>query len=187
MIVALIVVCEVAFWVLLAAGLLLRYAAHRPRLGLAVLLVEPLLEVVLLAATALDLRRGAEPSWTHGLAALYVGYTAAYGRTTLRRLDGHARHRLAGGPRPPRPPRHGRARTAHEVRLWLRTLLAVALACGLLQLAILYVGEADASAPLRSWQFVALRALGIHGLIALSYVLWPQRAPGDKAPGAERS
>ncbi|MFJ4437218.1 hypothetical protein [Streptomyces sp. NPDC088923] len=187
MIITSIVVCEVAFWVLLAAGLLLRYAAHRPRAGVAVLLVEPLLEVVLLAVTAFDLRRGAEPSWTHGLAALYLGGTVAYGRYTLRWLDGHARHRLAGGPRPAGPPRHGRARAAHEVRLWLRTLLAAALACGLLQLAILYVGGAEAAAPLRSWQFVALRALGIHGLIALSYVVWPKRAPVGKAAGAERS
>ncbi|WP_431036818.1 hypothetical protein ACQYWQ_21925 [Streptomyces sp. P6-2-1] len=187
MVFALIIVCEVAFWVLLVAGLLLRYAARKPRAGLAVLLVEPLLEVLLLAVTALDLRRGAEPSWSHGLAALYVGFTLAYGHYTLQWLDGHARHRLAGGPRPPKPPRYGRARAAHEVRLWLRTLLAAALAWGFLQLAILYVGDADASAPLRSWQSLARRVLVVHGLIALSFVIWPHRASDDKAPPAERS
>nr|WP_203606479.1 hypothetical protein [Streptomyces sp. SID11385] len=168
-------------------GLALRYGARMPRTGLAVLLVEPVLELVLLVVTALDLRRGATPAWSHGLAALYIGFTVAYGHSTLQWLDGHARHRLAGGPRPPKPPRHGRPRTVHEVRLWLRTLLAAALACGLLQLAILFLGDPDASAPLRSWQLVALRALGVHGLIAFSFVLWPPRAPGDKASATERN
>ena len=46
-----------------------------PRSGLALLLCEPLLEVVLLVVTAIDLKNGAEPDWTHGLAALYIGFT----------------------------------------------------------------------------------------------------------------
>ncbi|MCQ9707551.1 hypothetical protein M7752_14125, partial [Streptomyces sp. BSP1] len=109
MIVTLIVICEVGFWVLLAAGLGLRYLAKMPRTGAAVLLCEPLLEVVLLVVTVLDLRAGADPDWKHGLAAVYIGYTAAFGHYTVRWLDGHARHRLAGGPPPVRPPRFGAA------------------------------------------------------------------------------
>lgn len=62
MIVTLIVLCEVGFWVLLAAGLGLRYLAKMPRTGAAVLLCEPLLEVVLLVVTVLDLRAGAAPT-----------------------------------------------------------------------------------------------------------------------------
>ena len=94
MIVTLIVICEVGFWVLLAAGLGLRYLAKMPRTGAALLLCEPLLEVVLLVVTVLDLRAGAAPDWKHGLAALYIGYTLAFGHYTVRWLDGHARHRL---------------------------------------------------------------------------------------------
>jgi hypothetical protein len=175
-IVGLIVACEAGFWVLLAAGLAVRYLLRLRRTSVALLLCEPLLEVVLFVVTAIDLRNGAEPSWEHGLAALYLGFTVAYGHYTIRRLDGHAAHRLAGGPPPPKPPRFGLPRAAHEGRLWLRTLLAATVACALLQGAIWFVGAGDTSA-LRAFQWVALRAVGLHGLIALTYLLWPKRAP----------
>ena len=61
MIVTLIIACEIGFWVLLAAGLAVRYLLRMPRTGMALLLCEPLLEVVLLVVTALDLKNGAEP------------------------------------------------------------------------------------------------------------------------------
>ncbi|MFV2120836.1 hypothetical protein ACE14D_21290, partial [Streptomyces sp. Act-28] len=111
MVITLIVVCEVGFWVLLAAGLAARYLLRMPRTGMALLLCEPLLEVVLLVATAVDLRGGAEPDWTHGLAALYIGYTVGHGHRTVKWLDGHAAHRFGGAPRPVGPPRHGTARS----------------------------------------------------------------------------
>lgn len=177
MVVTLIIACEVAFWVLLVAGLSLRYLVKMPRTGAAVLLCEPVLELVLLAVTAIDLKNGAEPSWRHGLAAVYIGYTVAYGHYTVKWLDGHFAHRFAGGPPPPRPPRYGTARAKHEARLWLRTVLGAAVACALLQGAVWYVGDADKAASLHSWQLVALRAVGIHGLIALTYAIWPKKAP----------
>ncbi|MFF8844521.1 hypothetical protein ACF08N_17685 [Streptomyces sp. NPDC015127] len=183
MIVTLIVVCEVGFWVLLAAGLATRYLLMMPRTGAALLLCEPLLEVVLLVATAVDLDNGAEPSWKHGLAALYIGYTVGHGHRTVRWLDGHAAHRLGGAPPPPKPPRHGMARARHEGRVWLGTLIAAGVTTVLLQIAIWYVGDASRTESLRSWMTVAWRSAGIHGLIALSYVLWPKKAPTD---GPER-
>ncbi|MFE6284489.1 hypothetical protein [Streptomyces sp. NPDC057877] len=181
MIVALIIVCEVGFWVLLALGLAVRYLLKWRRTSVALLLCEPLLEVVLFVATAIDLRNGAEPSWEHGLAALYIGFTVAYGHYTIRWLDGHAAHRLAGAPKPTGPPRYGLPRAAHEGRLWLRTVLAAAVACALLQGAVWYVGDSGDVSSLRSFQWVALRAAGIHGVIALTYLLWPKKDPGKAA------
>ncbi|MFD7554286.1 MULTISPECIES: hypothetical protein [unclassified Streptomyces] len=179
MIVALIIACEVGFWVLLAAGLALRYLAKRPGAGAAVLLCEPVLELVLLVVTTLDLANGAEPDWKHGVAALYLGYTVGYGHYTIKWLDGHAAHRLAGGPKPPGPG-HGRARAVHEWKLWLRTVVAAAVALGLLQAAIAYVGDAGDVSSLRAWQFGALRAVGIHALIAAAYTIWPKKAPAPQ-------
>ncbi|WP_405984741.1 hypothetical protein [Streptomyces sp. NBC_00872] len=186
MIVTLIIVCEVGFWVLPAAGLALRYLAGLRRLGAAVLLLEPLLELVLLAVTAVDLKNGAEPDWKHGLAALYIGCTVAYGHYTVKWIDGHAAHRFTGAPPPPRPPRHGRARARHEGRLWLRTVLAAAVATALLQLAAWYVGDEGDTRSLTEWQFTALRVVGVHGVIALTYTIWPKKAPAtpaDPGPG----
>lgn len=177
MIVALIAACEIGFWVLLAAGLAFRYLLRMPRTGLALLLCEPLLEVVLLVATALDLRNGAEPSWAHGLAALYIGYTVGHGHRTVKWLDGHAAHRFGGAPKPAGPPRYGTARARHETRVWLGTLAGAVVATVLLQLAIRYVGDASRVGSLESWRTTAWKAAGIHGLIALTYWLWPKKAP----------
>jgi hypothetical protein len=171
MIVALIIACEVGFWVLLAAGLAVRYLLKRRRTSVVLLLCEPLLEVVLFVVTAIDLKNGAEPTWEHGLAALYIGFTVAYGHCTIRRLDGHAAHRLAGAPPPPKPPRYGMARAGHEGKIWLRTLLAAA------------VGDGSTES-LRAFQWAALRAAVIHGLIALTYLIWPKKGP---TVGPERS
>ncbi|CAL9585547.1 hypothetical protein SUDANB176_05126 [Streptomyces sp. enrichment culture] len=180
MIVALIAACEVGFWVLLAAGLACRYLLRMPRTGLALLLCEPLLEVVLLVATALDLRNGAEPNWTHGLAALYIGYTVGHGHRTVKWLDGHAAHRLGGAPKPLGPPRHGLARARHETRVWLGTLTGAAVATALLQVAIWYVDDASRTTSLESWRSTAWRAAGIHGLVTLAYWIWPKKAPAGE-------
>ncbi|MFD0251406.1 hypothetical protein ACFVGX_10875 [Streptomyces sp. NPDC127113] len=182
MIVTLIIVCEIGFWVLLAAGLSVRYLLRMPRTGMALLLCEPLLEVVLLVVTALDLKNGADPSWKHGLAALYIGYTVGHGHRTVKWLDGHAAHRIGGAPKPPRPPRYGMARARHEGRVWLGTLLAAAVATGLLQIAMWYVDDPSRTTSLESWQYTAWRTAGIHGLIALTYAIWPKRAPAGTAP-----
>ncbi|MFD5949384.1 hypothetical protein ACFWAZ_25360 [Streptomyces collinus] len=181
MIVALIAACEIGFWVLLAAGLATRYLLKMPRTGLALLLCEPLLEVVLLVATALDLKNGAEPNWTHGLAALYIGYTVGHGHRTVKWLDGHAAHRLGGAPSPPKPPRYGMARARHEGTVWLGTLMGAVVATVLLQLAIWYVDDPSRVTSLESWRWVAWRTAGIHGLIALSYAVWPRKAPAGEA------
>ncbi|WP_448318862.1 hypothetical protein [Streptomyces sp. CO7] len=188
MILALIIACEVGFWVLLAAGLAVRYLLRRRRASTVLLLCEPVLEVVLFVVTVIDLRGGAEPSWEHGLAALYIGFTVAYGHYTITWLDGHAAHRLAGAPRPPKPPRYGMPRALHEGRLWLRTVLAAAVAAALLQGGILYLGDDGDTSSLRAFQGTALRIVLVHGVIALSYLLFPKRdkggQPADAAPRA---
>lgn len=175
MIVALVVACEVAFWVLLAAGLVFRYVFRMPRLGLALLLCEPLLEVVLFVATAIDLKNGAEPDWRHGLAAVYIGYTVGLGHSTLKWADARAAHRFAGGPPPVRPPKYGTARALHEWRVAGRWILASLVALGLLQAAVWYVGGDGDIGSLRAWQQRMLWLIGINVIIAGSYTLFPKR------------
>ncbi|MGV9450376.1 hypothetical protein [Streptomyces sp. NPDC003635] len=181
MIVGLIIACEVGFWVLLAAGLAFRYPLRMPRTGLALLLCEPLLEVVLLVATAVDLKNGADPSWKHGLAALYIGYTVGHGHRTVTWLDGHAAHRLGGAERPVGPPRYGMARARHEGKVWLGSVTAAAVASALLLIAMWYVDDPGRTGSLESWILIAWRAAGIHGLIALSYAIWPKKAPSARS------
>ncbi|GAA0406750.1 hypothetical protein [Streptomyces luteireticuli] len=175
MIVTLVVACEVGFWILLAAGLALRYVAKMPRTGAAVLLLEPLLEVVLLIATAIDLRNGAEASTKHGIAAVYIGFSVGLGHSTIKWVDQRVAHRFAGGPPPVKPPKYGRARAVHEWRSAGRWILAASVALALLQAAIWYVGGSGDTSSLRGWQSSMLMVIGINVVIALSYTLWPKR------------
>ncbi|GHE61601.1 hypothetical protein [Streptomyces capitiformicae] len=181
MIVTLIIACEVGFWVLLALGLAVRYLLKWRRTSTVLLLCEPLLELVLFVVTAIDLKNGAEPSWQHGVAAIYIGFTVAYGHYTIRWLDGHAAHRWAGAPRPPKPPKYGMKRAAHEIRFWLRTVVAAAVAWVLLEAAARYIGQDGNIESLRNFQTMALRAAAIHGLVALAYVVFPKKDPAIAA------
>ncbi|WP_407561248.1 hypothetical protein [Streptomyces sp. 184] len=187
MIVTLIIVCEVAFWVLLAAGLALRYLARKPRLGAAVLLCEPLLEVVLLVVTTIDLKNGAEPDWKHGLAAVYIGFSIALGPSTIRWVDVRFAHRFAGGPPPVKPPKYGMARALHEWKTAARWILASGIAIALLQGAVWYVGDDGGTESLKAWQVRMLFVIGINVIIAGSYTVSPKRRPdGAVEPDGER-
>ncbi|MFI7298524.1 hypothetical protein [Streptomyces sp. NPDC050121] len=177
MIVGLIIACEVAFWVLLAAGLAFRYVFRMPRLGLALLLCEPLLEVVLFAVTAIDLKNGAEPDWRHGLAAVYIGFTVGLGHSTIQWVDARVAHRFVGGPPPARPPKYGKARAVHEWKVAARWILAALVAAALLQAAVWYVGGDGETGSLRAWQQRMLFVIGINVVIAASYTLFPKREP----------
>ncbi|MEU8547853.1 hypothetical protein AB0C81_12780 [Streptomyces roseoverticillatus] len=176
MIVTLIVVCEAGFWVLLAGGLSLRYLAKMPRAGVAVLLLEPVLELVLLIATAVDLKNGAAADWKHGLAAVYIGYSVGLGHSTIKWVDARFAHRFAGGPPPVKPPKYGHERTVHEWKTAARWILSCAVALGLLQAAVWYVGDGGDISSLRAWQTKMLIVAGINLAIAASYTIWPKQA-----------
>lgn len=176
MIVTLIIICEVGFWVLLAGGLALRYAAKMPRASVAVLLCEPILEVVLFVVTAIDLKNGAEPDWKHGLAAVYIGYSIALGHYTIKWVDVRVAHRFAGGP-PPSTPKYGMPRALHEWKLAARWILAGLIAMALLQGAIWYVDGGGDIGSLRMWQQKMLWLIGINVIIAGGYTVFPKKAP----------
>ncbi|MER5335503.1 hypothetical protein [Micromonospora sp. NPDC002717] len=162
MLLGVIVACEIGFWVVLAAGLVARYPLRRPRLGAALLVCVPLVDLVLLAASALDLRRGATADVTHGLAAAYLGFSVAFGHSMVRWADQRFAYRFAGGPPPVKPPRHGWARTRHEWREWGKGLLGWAIACALLGAAIVWVDDAERTRELTNWI----------GRLSLAIVIW---------------
>ena len=142
------------------------------------LLCEPLLELVLLVVDRdrPEERRRAGAGST-AWPPLYIGFTVGYGHYTIKWLDGHAAHRFGGGPKPPaKPPKYGMARARHEGRLWLRTVVAAAVALALLQAAVWYVGDDGNVGSLQAWQSARCGPLGIHGLIAARATrIWPRR------------
>ncbi|GAA3338198.1 hypothetical protein GCM10020358_17400 [Amorphoplanes nipponensis] len=172
--VALIVACEIGFWVLLGAALVARYPLRARALSTALLLAVPLVDVVLLAATVVDLRRGGTAGVTHGLSAVYLGISVAFGHQLVAGADQWFAHRFAGGPAPVRPPRTGRAHAARERRQWLRHALAYALAAAVLAVLTLAVGDPGRTAALWSvlgpWTLV----LVIDFVVSFSYTVSPR-------------
>lgn len=150
--VALIVACEVGFWILLAAGLVARYALRLRRTGVVLLAATPVVDVVLLAAAVVDLRGGGTATTAHGLGAAYLGFSVAFGHTLIRWADQRVAHRFAGGPPPYKPPKRGPERIRHEWREWRKCLLACAIAVVVLCLLSFVVGGPEQTGVLwRQW------------------------------------
>lgn len=168
-----IVVCEVAFWVFLLAGLAARYLLRRPRLGAALLLSAPVIDVILLVLVAIDLQRGATASWHHGVAAIYIGVSVAYGRRMVSWADVRFAHRFANGPKPVRL-----AGAAYTQKCWrdvLLTLLMTAVAGAILGAMILFVGDPGRTAALTHFFRILGIIVVVDTLWAVSYTVWPRK------------
>ena len=176
MLVALIVVCEVLVWAVLVSGLASRDLLRRQRLGGVLLACAPLVDVVLLVATALDLRGGGTATVAHSLAAVYIGVSVGFGHRMVQWADVRFAHRYAGGPAPEPKPRHGAAHAAYERVGWFRHLLAWAVGVGLMGLAVLVVGDADRTTALVDTMRLWSAILVVDGVISFSYTVSPRRA-----------
>lgn len=176
MVAAVIIACEIGFWVFVLLGLIVRYIGKRRTLGMALLLMTPLIDVLLLAFTVIDLRGGAEASLFHGLAAVYIGVSLAFGHNMIRWADVRFAYRLASGPAPTKSPKYGKPHAEHERRGWFRHLLACAIGSAVLYVLILLVGDSGKTEPLGQWiRFWGLILL-VDFLYSFSFTLWPRRA-----------
>jgi hypothetical protein len=171
---AVIVLCEVGLWVFVGAGLVLRYLVRLRRTSTVVLAAIPLLDVVLVVAVALDLHRGTPAGSIHGLGAVYLGTSVAFGPAVVRWADVRFAHRFAGGPAPVKVPRHGPKRLEHLWREWHRVAGAAAIASvTLLGLALLFADAAQA--PTLYWWIG--RCWGIVGIWLVAGPLWERTFP----------
>jgi hypothetical protein len=172
-----IIACEIAFWVFVAAGLSVRYMLGQKRLGWALLAATPIVDVLLLIATVIDLQRGAEASMVHGIAAIYVGVSIAFGHQMIAWADRYFQYWFRGGENPRKNKLYGREHARNERMGWIRHLLAWSIGSAILYLIILWIGDAARTEVftglIRVWGLV----LGIDFLISFSYSLWPKKAP----------
>lgn len=177
MLLAVIVACEIAFWVLLLLGLLARYPARRPRLGAGILLTVPAVDVVLLAVTLLHLRAGGEQDFGTGLAAAYIGASVAFGPSLVRRLDARFARRWTADAAAPPPRRYGADRARWEWAELRRATVAFVVAAVLLLGGVLLVGGFDRGQQLVAWILRLALVLLIWLVVTVSYTVWPTRPP----------
>ncbi len=175
-ILSVILACDVLFWVFLAGGLAARYAAGRRTLGGVLLACVPLTDLVLLGATVLSIRDGAEPTVWHGLSAAYLGLTVVYGHRTVRWADARFARRFGAAAPAPRPAPHGRAAVVDAWTSWLRFLLAYAVSAGMIFGLVALVGGPDRGAPLLVWLNPLTKILVYSLIWPLATTLRPGRA-----------
>lgn len=180
MILALIIGCEIAFWLFLLLGLAVRYLARQRTLGAIILACVPLIDLVLLVATFLHLRGGATPDITDGLAAAYIGVSIAFGPTIIRRMDARFAHRFADGPPAPRPPKYGKERTQYEWQEFRKAAVAWAISSALLAGGVALVGSIERGAVLLDWILRLSMVLLIWLIWPVSYQIWPRKPKGKQ-------
>jgi len=175
MIAGLIVACEIGFWVFVLAGLFCRYLLGARTLGAVLLASTILIDLALLAFTVVDLRNGATADFFHGLAAVYVGVSVAFGRNMIRWADERFAHRFAGGPKPVPKPKYGAEHARHERRMWAKHLLAWGIGSALLYGMVVLVNDFSRTKELLlmigRWAIV----LFIDFFWSFSYTIWPRK------------
>jgi len=175
-----IIGCEIAFWIFVAAGLSVRYLLGMKRLGLALLMATPIIDLLLLVATVVDLQRGATASMVHGIAAIYIGVSIAYGHQMIAWADRYFLFWFKGGENPRRRKAYGSAHASQERNGWFRHLAAYIIGSAFLLIMIWWIGDATRTAAfsniVRVWGIIVV----IDFIISFSYTLWPKKMPAKK-------
>lgn len=82
-----IILAEVAFWLCLFGGMILRYALKLPKAGIALLAATPLIDFALLIYTFWSLADTNYANFFHGFGAFYVVFSIIFGKDLIQALD----------------------------------------------------------------------------------------------------
>lgn len=143
--------CEIAFWLVLLFGLVARYLLRWQKLGLYCLYSIPLIDLLLLIVTVIDLRNGTEASFFHGLAAAYIGFSVVFGHSLIQWADEHFAYRFANGDKPASTPVGGWPNLRYELILFAKALVACAITFALVRAMMWMVGDFDKTVALYLW------------------------------------
>ncbi|MFP7278987.1 hypothetical protein SFC11_06470 [Exiguobacterium indicum] len=167
-----IVCCEILFWVFIVAGLIVRYGFRRERLGFRLMAISPVIDIVLLLLTVFDLSRGSTATLAHGLAAIYIGVSLAFGKQMIAWADERYRRFILRE----QVSREQISKARKERNGFYRHVLAFLIGGALLGAMILWLGDAEQTESLlRTLQLWGL-VLVIDGVISMSYTVFPARS-----------
>ncbi|PAE10179.1 hypothetical protein CHI02_21005 [Niallia circulans] len=176
MIAGLIIACELGFWFFVLLGLATRYLLKKKTMGLILLLLTPIVDLLLLIFTVIDLQNGGVANFFHGLAAVYIGVSLAFGHKMIRWADQRFAYRFANGPAPMKPPKHGKEHASYERRGWFTHLLAWIIGAVLLYGLIWLVNDTSKTEQLMQMIKLWGGIVFIDFLYSFSFALWPRKA-----------
>ncbi|MFL1672937.1 hypothetical protein QJQ58_06050 [Paenibacillus dendritiformis] len=175
-----IVASEIGFWVVILLGLFARYVLKRQKLGLILLALTPVIDLILLITTSIDLYGGATATTAHAVAAVYIGVSIAFGKDMIAWADERFRYYVAKqGAKPLK--RYGLEYAKHYLKSWVRHVLAYLIGAGLLFGLIYLIDDASRtealSGVLRLWTAI----LGIDLIITISNFIWPKKEKASES------
>ncbi|WP_060678752.1 hypothetical protein [Virgibacillus halodenitrificans] len=170
-----IVISEIGFWVLILAGFITRYIFKLKRLGLFLLAFTPVIDLLLLIATSVDLYRGATATKVHGIAAIYIGVSIAFGKSMISWADIRFQYYvMKQGTKPVK--RHGLEYAKHYFKSWGQHVLAYLIGGGILFGLIYLINDPSRTEVLAGFLKIWTLVLGIDFLVAISNFIWPKKA-----------
>lgn len=175
----LIAACEIAFWLVIIVGLVSRYIWKKEKLGFLLLALTPVIDLVLLIATSWDLAKGATATTVHGIAAIYIGSSIAFGKSMIAWADERFQYYITKtGPKPLK--RYGVQYAKHQMKGWVSHVFAYLIGAGLLLGIIYFINEPSRTEALWNILKIWTLALGIDLVISSSYFIWPRRNAQSK-------
>ncbi|SES98868.1 hypothetical protein SAMN05216389_10470 [Oceanobacillus limi] len=172
----LIIACEIGFWIFVLLGLVTRYIFKKKKLGGIFLICTPIVDIILLIATVVDLKNGAIASTVHGVAAIYIGVSIAFGHRMIKWADEQFSYRLANGVKPEKKKKYGKEYAKQERDGWFRHFLSWLVGGTILAGIILFIDNPDQTAALlRTLQLWSV-VLVIDFVISFSYTIFPKKA-----------
>jgi hypothetical protein len=148
---------------------------RKKTLGNLLLLCTPMIDLILIAVTTIDLHRGAEASIFHGIAAIYIGITVAYGKQMIQWADERFAYKFGNGYKSAKPPKYGSEHARRERIGWYRHLLAWIIGLALLFAMILFIGNSGQTESLQGLIKIWTLVLAIDFAISFSYTVWPRK------------
>jgi hypothetical protein len=170
-----IIVCEIAFWVVIILGLVARYVLKLNKLGLILLFLTPIIDLCLLIITGVDLYRGAIATTAHAIAAVYIGISIAFGKSMIQWADERFRYYVTKQGQKPFK-RHGIEHAIHYLKGWFKHVLAYLIGAGMLVGLIYSINDPTRTEALYNVLKVWTVALGIDLIITATYFIWPKRS-----------
>ncbi|UFT98324.1 hypothetical protein KO561_14085 [Radiobacillus kanasensis] len=180
MITAMIITCEILFWVVILLGLISRYMLRKEKLGLFLLALSPAIDLILLVVTGFDLYRGAVATTAHAIAAVYIGVSIAFGKSMIAWADERFQYYLLKQGQKPRK-RYGYDYAKHYFKGWIRHALSYLIGAALLIGTIVWIDDPSRTEALRGVLKIWLLVVGIDLLISVSYFVSPRKAPQSKS------
>lgn len=173
-IVWLIIFCEVAFWVVILLGLVTRYILKQKTLGLFFLALTPVIDLILLITTGIDLMNGATAATPHAIAAVYISVSLVFGKSMINWADDRFRYYvMKQGPKPYKPV--GLAYAKNYAKSWLKHLLSYIIGTGILHLIVFLINDKSRTEAMDNVIHVWTIVIIIDLIICISYFLWPPK------------